>query len=127
MANDELLAFARARNIHVPPPESYRTDATLWGRILTSLDGDAVPEDAFTLTRPADDCEGEGAVVDIHFNAGVPVRANGVEMSLMEMIESLETIAGAHGVGRVQAGLIRRRGSCGRSCCTRHIESWSHW
>ena len=104
MANDELLAFARARNIHVPSPESYRTDATLWGRILTSLDGQPVPEDAFTLTRPAEDCEGEGAVVDIDFKAGVPVRANGVEMSLMEMIESLETIAGAHGVGRVPAG-----------------------
>jgi len=104
MSSDELLAFARARNIHVPPPDSYRTDATLWGRILTSLDGQAVPEDAFTLTRQAEDCEGEGAVVDIDFKAGVPVRANGVEMSLMEMIESLETIAGAHGVGRIAAG-----------------------
>jgi len=104
MAHDEVAAFAREHNIHVPPTDSYRTDATLWGRILTSLDGNAIPEDAFTLTRPATDCEGEGAVVDIDFNAGVPVRANGVEMSLIEMIESLETIAGAHGVGRVAAG-----------------------
>ncbi|MDQ3486272.1 MAG: argininosuccinate synthase [Acidobacteriota bacterium] len=104
MAHDEVAAFAREHNIHVPPTDSYRTDATLWGRILTSLDGNAIPEDAFTLTRPAADCEGEGAVVDIDFNAGVPVRANGVEMSLIEMIESLETIAGAHGVGRVAAG-----------------------
>ncbi|MBA3639445.1 MAG: argininosuccinate synthase [Acidobacteriota bacterium] len=104
MSNDEVTAFARGHNIHVPPADSYRTDATLWGRILTSIDGDAIPEDAFTLTRPAADCEGDGAVVDIDFNAGVPVRANGVEMSLIEMIESLETIAGAHGVGRIAAG-----------------------
>lgn len=104
MSDDELVVFARDRNIHVPPAESYRTDATLWGRVLTSLDGHTVPEDAFTLTRPAEDCEGEGAVVDIDFTAGVPVRANGVEMSLMEMIESLETIAGAHGVGRITVG-----------------------
>ena len=35
------------------------------------------------------------------FEAGVPVRANGVEMSMLELIESLEIIAGAHGVGRI--------------------------
>jgi argininosuccinate synthase len=29
------------------------------------------------------------------------VRTNGVEMPLLELIESLETIAGAHGVGRI--------------------------
>lgn len=103
MSYDELTAFARARNIHVPPRDSYRTDATLWGRVLTSLDGNAIPEEAFTLTRPVEDCQGDGAVVDIDFHAGVPVRANGVEMSLIEMIESLETIAGAHGVGRFAA------------------------
>jgi argininosuccinate synthase len=31
----------------------------------------------------------------------VPVRINGVAMSLVELIQSLETIAGAHGVGRI--------------------------
>lgn len=103
MSHDELLAFARSHSIHVPPAESYRTDATLWGRVVTSLDGQSVPEDAFTLTRPAEDCGGEGAAVEIDFAAGVPVRANGVEMSVIELIESLQTIAGAHGVGRVRA------------------------
>ena len=32
---------------------------------------------------------------------GVPVKINGVAMSLVELIQSLETIAGDHGVGRV--------------------------
>ena len=100
MSGGELLAFARAQNIHVPAPERYRTDASLWGRILTPLDGGVVPEDAFTLTRPVEDCQEDGAVVEIDFVSGVPVRANGVEMSIVEMIESLETIAGAHGIGR---------------------------
>ena len=104
MSDTELVTFARAQNIHVPQAEPYRTDASLWGRMLTTLDGDAVPEDAFTLTRPAEDCQDDGAVVDIDFASGVPVRANGVEMSIIEMIESLETIAGAHGVGRTAAG-----------------------
>lgn len=84
--------------------DAYRTDASLWGRILTPADGGVVPEEAFSLTRAAEDCQDDGAVVDIDFAAGVPVRANGVEMSIIEMIESLETIAGAHGVGRMPAG-----------------------
>ena len=104
MSDAELIAFARANNIHVPPADGYRTDASLWGRILTPLDGTAVPEEAFTLTRPAQDCCDEGAVVDIDFAAGIPVRANGVDMSVMELIESLETIAGAHGIGRTAVG-----------------------
>ena len=32
---------------------------------------------------------------------GVPAALNGVEMSLVDLVRSLETIAGAHGVGRV--------------------------
>jgi argininosuccinate synthase len=59
------------------------------------------PDEVFTLTRPARACPDDPAYVDIAFDAGVPVRTNGVEMSLLEMIESLETIAGAHGVGRI--------------------------
>ena len=31
----------------------------------------------------------------------MPIRANGIEMPLLELIESVETIAGAHGVGRI--------------------------
>src|SRR5205814_4893411 len=43
----------------------------------------------------------EAASIDIEFDQGVPVRANGIDMPLLELIESLETIAGAHGVGRI--------------------------
>ena len=108
MSEQELIAFARERNIHVPQTEGYRTDASLWGRFVSPLGSSGVPEDAFTLTRPPADCREDGAIVDIDFVAGQPVRANGVEMSMMEMIESLETIAGAHGVGRtaVDGGVI---------------------
>ena len=49
----------------------------------------------------AADCPDEPAYVEIEFEAGVPVRVNGIEMPLLELIESLETIAGAHGVGRI--------------------------
>jgi argininosuccinate synthase len=53
------------------------------------------------LTRSPQDCPEEPAYVELDFEAGVPVRANGVEMPMLELIESLEIIAGAHGVGRI--------------------------
>jgi argininosuccinate synthase len=53
------------------------------------------------FTRAPRDCPDEPAYLEIAFERGVPVRTNGVDMSLLEMIESLETIAGAHGVGRI--------------------------
>ena len=59
------------------------------------------PDDIFTLTRSPQDCPDEPAYVEIDFEAGVPVRANGIDMPLVELIESLETIAGSHGVGRI--------------------------
>jgi argininosuccinate synthase len=39
--------------------------------------------------------------VEVTFESGVPLAVNGVAMPLTELIASLETIAGAHGVGRV--------------------------
>jgi argininosuccinate synthase len=83
----------------------YSTDSNLWGRSIEYgvLDDPWTepPDDIYTLTRSPQDCPDEPAYVEIAFQAGVPVRANGVDMSILELIESLETIAGAHGVGRI--------------------------
>ncbi len=59
------------------------------------------PDDIYTLTRAPQRLPGRAGVLDIEFEAGVPVRANGIEMPLLELIESLDTIAGSHGVGRI--------------------------
>jgi argininosuccinate synthase len=74
---------------------SWPGSANLWGRPVTG-------EGTFTLTRAAADCPDEPASLEIEFEAGIPVRANGIEMSMLELIESIEIIAGAHGVGRVE-------------------------
>src|SRR4029079_19201094 len=59
------------------------------------------PAEIYTLTRPAQQCPDEPAYIDIEFERGVPVRANGIDMALVELIESLETMTGAHDVGRI--------------------------
>jgi argininosuccinate synthase len=107
MSRQEAIDYARARSIPVPAAiqTAYSTDTNLWGRsIACGVLEDPwrePPEDIYTLTRAAQDCPDEPAYIEIDFEAGVPVRANGIAMSLLEIIESLETIAGAHGVGRI--------------------------
>ena len=79
--------------------------ATLWGRSLP-VDGvpdGAVDESLFTLTRAITRGPDTPATLDIGFDEGTPRRVNGVSMPLVELISSLDTIAGAHGVGRVNA------------------------
>ena len=72
-------------------------EVNLWGRTLLrpAADGD------FRLTRSARDLPEHPAIIDVEVVDGVPVRTNGVDMSAIEMIESIETIAGTHGVGRI--------------------------
>jgi argininosuccinate synthase len=105
MTRDELVAYAKARRIPIPSDDPYTVDTNLWGRsIERGVLEDAwqeSPEEIYTLTRAARDCPDEPAYIEIEFEQGVPLRANGVEMPFVELIESLETIAGAHGVGRI--------------------------
>ena len=77
--------------------------ATLWGRSILvegSLDA-ALDEASFAQTRAAVRASDAPATVDIGFDAGTPRRVNGVSLSLVELLSSLDTIAAAHGVGRV--------------------------
>ena len=107
MTRTDEIEYARLRKIPVPVTfaSPYSTDSNLWGRSIECgvLEDPWAepPEEIFTLTRAARDCPDEPAYLDIDFEAGVPVRTNGIEMPLLELIESLETIAGTHGVGRI--------------------------
>lgn len=102
-----VVGYARARGIPVPvtPETPYSTDTNLWGH---SIAGGIVedprqdpPEEIYRLTKSPADAPDTPAIVDIEFLRGMPTKINGVGMSLVELIQSLETIAGVHGVGRI--------------------------
>ena len=107
LSPDAKLEFARGHNVAVLDSQTspYSVDTNLWGRAIAAgilEDGwNEAPEDIYTLTRSPQESPDEPAYVELAFDAGVPVRANGVELPLLELIESLEIIAGAHGVGRI--------------------------
>jgi argininosuccinate synthase len=107
VTRQEKIAFARARGITVPVTAEgpYSTDVNLWGRSVESgvLDDPwrEPPEDAYLLTRSPAEAPDIPAYVELEFDRGVPVAINGVSLTLVELISSLETIAGAHAVGRI--------------------------
>ena len=107
MTRAQEIDYAKARRIPIPSTidSPYTVDTNLWGRsiergVLEDTWRES-PEDIYALTRSPESCPNEPAYVEVEFVAGVPVKANAVEMPLVELIESVEIIAGAHGVGRI--------------------------
>jgi argininosuccinate synthase len=107
MTRADEIAYARLRGLSVSVARKipYRTDENLWGRSIERgiLEDpwEEAPEDAFTLTRSGDDCPDFPAYLELTFEAGVPTEVNGISMPLAELIHSVATIAGVHGVGRI--------------------------
>ena len=99
----------------------YRVDENLWGRSIECgvLDDpwQEPPEDVYRLTKAAANAPGIAAYVEISFAHGVPTAVNGVTMSFTELIESLTTIAGSHGVGRMDTIEKRQAGIVSREIC----------
>ena len=107
MTRPEEIEYARKRGIPVPVTVAspYSTDANLWGRSIECgvLENPWVepPADVYTLTKDPAECPNEPAYIELRFEKGVPVAINGVPMSFTDLIASVATIAGAHGVGRI--------------------------
>ena len=102
----ELMAYVQRRGTRplgaTGPLSSI--DANLWAR-STSAGAAVLAQplpDLYVLTRSRSDVPETGASVDLEFERGGPVSINGVAMPLVDLMTSLETIAGAHGVGRFE-------------------------
>lgn len=100
------------------PAAATRVDDNLWGRTIGRRgdNGTLPPDDSvFTVTRRLDDTPARPAHVDVQFERGAAVGINGVPMRFVEMIESLSTIAGEHGVGRLDRVKVRADGTRSRA------------
>jgi argininosuccinate synthase len=113
-ADVELVAVPRI-GTNDDVGEASTIVANVWGRAV-GFDQKLpvpfeVPEDTYLLTRAPHDSPDQPASVELEFDEGVPVRVNGIEMNLLEMIESLEIIGGTHGVGRTDTVVTRPDGA----------------
>jgi argininosuccinate synthase len=120
LSEPALLEHARAHDIPVSHSAHSRGKLTvnLWGRSLI-LDPAAEPspellDEVYVLTRSPEKSPDRPAYVELEFEAGIPSRVNGIEMPLLEMIESLDIIGGTHGIGRSDVVISRADGSACR-------------
>jgi argininosuccinate synthase len=107
----QKIEYARQHGIPLPaaPPGSFGADTNLWGRSIVCGPGEdrrvEPPAGLFALTRDPDHGPDEPAYLELQFERGVPSAVSGVTMPFLDVIASVSTIAGAHGVGRVDASV----------------------
>lgn len=106
-SREEEIKFAKENDVPVPADldNPYSVDQNLWGRanecgVLENPWNEA-PEEAFGITSSVEDAPDTPDYVEITFAKGVPVALDGEEMSLVDIIQTLNKKAGSHGVGRI--------------------------
>lgn len=106
-SREDAIAYADARGIPVPVTveKPYSIDRNLWH---TSFEGGALedpstapPADLHDMTVDPRQAPDEPQDVEIAFERGVPLALDGQAMDPVTLIQSLNELAGSHGVGRM--------------------------
>jgi argininosuccinate synthase len=106
-SRDDAFDYAEKRGIPVPVTKAkpYSMDRNIWhlsyeGGVLE--DPSAEPEkEMFLLTVDPADAPDTPEYVEISFEQGIPVSIDGKIKEPVELLTELNTLAGKHGVGRV--------------------------
>jgi argininosuccinate synthase len=106
MGRDEEIAYARKHGIPVKggtESAPYSIDDNLWGR---SSEGKwiedlshAPDDDVFQLVTRPEEAPDEPQIVEIEFEAGVPVAIDGERLGLVDLLEKAAQLGIKHGVG----------------------------
>jgi argininosuccinate synthase len=103
----DLLAYAQQHGIPLPaaPKPSYSMDANL---MHVSYEGGVLedpwqspPDGMFRMTTDPESAPEIPEEITIRFDRGTPVAVNGETLPAVELITRLNSIAGRHGIGRV--------------------------
>jgi len=101
----EQLAYLDERGLPLPPQGStYSVNRGLWGITIggreTLTSERSLPEEAWVLSSAAFSEPAAESEHTLEFDAGIPVALDGTSLSPVELIETLESLAGGYGIGR---------------------------
>src|SRR5207244_2614676 len=103
----DLIAYAESHGIPVSATidKPYSTDRNLMhvsyeGGILEDPWAEP-PEDIFQMTSSPEDAVSEAEYFELSFEKGEPIAVNGEKLGPVALLESLNKLGGAHGIGRV--------------------------
>lgn len=105
-SREEEIDYAEARNIPVPvtKKDNYSKDRNLWhlsheGQDLEDPWNEPQYDKILQLMVSPEKAPDKPTYVEIYFEQGIPKKVNGVEYSPVELIEVLNKLGGANGVG----------------------------
>ncbi len=107
MNREDEIEYARDHGIEVPASveSPYSVDENLWGRSIEAgiLEDPWAepPADVFEWTAAPERCPDRLAYVEIGFKEGLPISLDGKPVAAVELVERLNQVGGANGVGRV--------------------------
>jgi argininosuccinate synthase len=103
LTREEEIKYAEKHRIPVDRSKKWSVDENLWNR---SIEGGALeepdfapPEEIYAWTAPPEKA-GKAEIISLGFEEGIPVSLNGRMMNGVSLIQRLNKVAGAHGVGR---------------------------
>ncbi len=106
-SRNDAIDYAKKRGIPVPVTKAkpYSSDANLWhisyeGGVLEDTDNEW-DEDMFQMTVSAKDAPNRATYVKIDFVKGIPVAINGKTFDPVSLVQKLNEVAGANGIGRI--------------------------
>ena len=106
-SREEEINYAIEHSIPVPIDldNPFSIDQNLWGRSnecgVLENPWIAPPEVAYDLTASLENTPDTPELIEIEFLAGVPIALDGSKYELSDLIQQLNSIAGKHGVGRI--------------------------
>ena len=107
MSRDQEMEYAAKHDVPVPNTKSnpYSVDENLWGRSIEAgiLEDpwNEPPEDVYFITKSVADAPQLPVYLEIEFEHGTPVGINGGNLSGLAIVNHINTMAGEHGVGRI--------------------------
>jgi len=107
MTRDDEIAYALAKDIPLDlnKRSSYSVDENLWGRSIEAGDLEdpwvSPPEEAYAWTVAASAAPDEPREVEVGFERGIPISVDGKALGGVELVELMNEIAGANGIGRI--------------------------
>ena len=101
------IEYALERNIDIPVTKAkpYSIDENIWGCAIECGEMEDLwnepPEDAWRMTTDPRGCTLPSREITIGFEAGIPVSLDGELLPGVALLERLNEIVGAYGIGRI--------------------------
>lgn len=106
-SREEEINYAAEKGVPIPADldNPYSIDQNLWGRAcecgILEDPWATPPAGAYAITAELEDTPDKPTIVEITFEKGVPTALDGETLSLANLIMKLNTLAGVHGIGRI--------------------------